>query len=216
MSKIALIALASMCAAVACKDRTYGEGSRVKDASNGEPEMAMCAFACPPDYAPAGSPFQTQKFLCEKGTVKTTSSGYAITGTIDGAVVEWDLGSDVKVPRCPYKLVVVEANPDGLAHPEYPALTPKLNKKEIFEGLYKRLIPLKAALTDDAQWGVLRVNDETYLIKQVARIRSLDGVGVYHLAGGYPDKPQTDSQIILELFRFDGKLVIQAKALMGL
>ncbi len=215
MRKIALIALASMSAAVACKDRTYGEGSRVKTASNGEPEMAMCAFACPPDYAP-GSPFQTEKILCEKGTVKTTSSGYAITATIDGTVVEWTLGSDVQVPRCMYKLVVVEANQDGLAHPEYPALTPKLNKKEIFEGLFKKQIPLKAALTDDAQWGVLRVNDETYLIKQVAGIRSPDGVGVYHVAGGYPDKPQTDSRIILELFRRDGKFVIEAKALMGL
>lgn len=211
MKKIFLVAFASMCVGVACKSRTFDGDSQVKSGDSSTEknfEDVSCAFFCPNVTKPASAIFSTQRVLCEKGEMKPFGDGFQLVASADGTVISRDM-HDVAIPKCMrYKLAVVT---EGLSHPQYPALTPLLNQAEVWEATYKRIMPYKVVLTKDTEWGVLKVNDEFYLVKKVAGIRSIDGVGVYQLAGGYPDKPETSDKVVLNLFRRQsGKLEMEA------
>lgn len=222
MTSFKILSVVALSLVFGCQKRTFGQGagSAVKSDDNAsvqrDYEEVKCGFLCPGSTQPAGKSFTTQRALCERGEIKPFGHGSQLVTKIGATTVSMDL-FDVEIPRCANaKLVVLDTDTDGLSLPQYPTLAQKLKMNEIFEGLHNQLIPLKAAVTDDGEWGVLRVNDERYLIKKVAGIRSPDGVGVYNAAAGYPDAPQTDDKIHIELFRRDGKFIINVKKLMGL
>lgn len=218
MKGLVLVSAVALSVVSACKERTYNSDSATSASPQDKNyEEVACAFFCPGEETPSSKLFKAQRGLCEGGKVKPFGNGLMLEGKLGETVVSRDL-SDVALPKCMgYKTAVLTTHADGLWLPDYPALTAKLNKKEIFKGKCKLVIPVSAALTDDGQWGVLRVNDESFLIKknENVQLRSPNALGQYLLARGYPDEPQTSPDIKMNLFRRHGSAEIECVALNG-